>query len=62
MPIGMMFLLVGLMLTIFGAVSDRAIYAHSLGWNVNLAWGVVLLIFGLLMFFAGWRGSRKRRL
>ena len=30
-------------------VSDKAIYARSLGINVNLYWGLVLLAFGLVM-------------
>ena len=46
LPIGIMFTLFGAILTIFGAVSDKAIYEqHSLGINVNLYWGLVLLVF-----------------
>jgi hypothetical protein len=49
LPIGLMFSIFGVMLVIFGLVSDTAIYARSLGINVNLWWGVVLLAFGLAM-------------
>ena len=49
LPIGLMFTLFGVMLTVFGLVSDSAIYARSLGVNVNLWWGLVLLAFGLVM-------------
>ena len=48
-PIGGMFTIVGALLTGFGLISDTAIYARSLGINVNLWWGLVLLAFGLLM-------------
>jgi hypothetical protein len=48
-PIGLMFSIFGMMLVIFGLVSDAAIYDRSLGINVNLWWGVVLLTFGLAM-------------
>lgn len=48
-PIGGMFTIVGALLTAFGLTSDRAIYARSLGINVNLWWGLVLLGFGLVM-------------
>ena len=48
-PIGGMFTIVGALLTVFGLVSDHAIYARSLGINVNLWWGLVLLAFGLVM-------------
>jgi hypothetical protein len=51
-PIGLMFSMIGFMLTIFGAFSDRAIYQRSLGINVNLIWGVLLLACGLLTLIA----------
>ncbi len=57
-PIGLLFSLLGLALSVFGAFSDRAIYRQSLGINVNLTWGLVLLAFGVLMLAAGRRASR----
>jgi len=48
-PIGLMFALLGLLLSGYGLVSDRAIYAKSLGLNVNFGWGLVLLGFGIVM-------------
>ena len=47
LPIGLMFSAFGVMLTGYGLVSDDAIYARSLGINVNLWWGMVLIGFGL---------------
>lgn len=49
-PVGMMFSLFGALITIYGLTSDPAIYQRSLGINVNLWWGIVLLVFGVLMF------------
>jgi hypothetical protein len=49
LPIGMMFTSIGALLTVFGLASNKAIYARSLGINVNLWWGLVLLAFGLVM-------------
>ena len=49
LPIGLMFAINGALLTGFGLMSDDAIYARSLGINVNLWWGLVLLVFGLVM-------------
>jgi multisubunit Na+/H+ antiporter MnhG subunit len=57
LPIGLMFSVFGLLLTAFGLFSNRSIYARSLGINVNVIWGVVLLVFGLIMFFLGRRGA-----
>lgn len=59
LPIGLMFSVFGVTLAIFGFTSDKAIYAKSLGLNVNLGWGIILLVFGALMLFAGLRGNKK---
>lgn len=59
-PMGLMFSLVGLILLIFGLVTNgSAIYAKSLGMNINVIWGIVLLAFGLTMFLMG-RAREKR--
>lgn len=60
-PIGMLFLSIGLLLTGYGLISDKAIYRASLGINVNLAWGICLLIFGGIMLALGMRGARRMR-
>ena len=49
LPIGLMFSIFGVLLLGFGIISDAAIYQRSLGINVNLWWGMVLLGFGLVM-------------
>lgn len=46
LPMGLLFSTIGLALVAFGALSDPAIYQRSLGVNVNLIWGSVLLAFG----------------
>ena len=49
-PIGLMFSILGVILMVFGLVSNPHIYeVHSFGRNVNLGWGCVLLAFGLFM-------------
>ncbi len=58
-PIGLLFSVVGVMMAVFGLISDPAIYQRSLGVNVNLWWGLVLLVFGLLMLFLAWRGGQS---
>ncbi len=59
-PMGLMFTLVGLILTVFGAATFGSdIYARSLGINANLYWGMVLLVFGGTMYILGRRGQRK---
>ena len=53
---GMFFAIVGLVLAAHGALSDAAITERSLGYNVNLWWGLVLLAFGALLL---WLGRRR---
>ena len=61
LPIGLMFSIFGVLLSAFGLLSDPRIYqVHSLGINVNLIWGVVLLLFGLVMVGLVWRSRRRR--
>lgn len=59
-PIGMLFTLLGLLLAGYGLVSDPALYQRSLGYNLNLGWGVVLLAFGIFMLVLGRRGTPRR--
>jgi hypothetical protein len=57
-PIGLMFTIFGLLLAGYGlATSGSPIYERSLGFNVNLEWGAVLLVFGGVML---WLGRRSR--
>jgi hypothetical protein len=60
-PMGLMFTLTGLILTVFGigTKDNAALYAKSLGINANLWWGLVLLAFGLTMFLMGRRRQKR---
>src|SRR5260370_32256505 len=62
LPIGLMFTLLGALLTGFGLVADKGVYQRSLGINVNLWWGVVMLVFGIVMVLLGRRGTATARL
>jgi hypothetical protein len=58
-PIGVMFSLLGAVLVAYGAFGDKTIYAKSLGININLWWGVVMLVFGLAMLAMAKRANQK---
>jgi hypothetical protein len=47
--IGGLFTVYGVLLALYGLLGDKAQYSRSLGLNVNLLWGAVLLVFGLCM-------------
>ena len=61
LPMGLMFTIFGALLTGFGVISNNEIYGRSLGINVNLWWGLVLLTFGLLMLGLALRAAKGVR-
>jgi len=60
LPIGLMFSLLGVLLTGYGAVNRAGSITKIDGQeiNINLIWGIVLLVFGALMLLGATR-SRK---
>ena len=60
-PLGLMFSIVGAMLSIFGLITrGSSLYAQSAGLDINLVWGLVMFAFGLTMFLLGRRADRHR--
>ncbi|HEX8906549.1 MAG TPA: hypothetical protein VF771_16990 [Longimicrobiaceae bacterium] len=57
LPIGGLFTLLGLVLTGYGLVADRAVFQRSLGHNIDLTWGLVVLAFGAIFLFLGRKGT-----
>jgi uncharacterized membrane protein HdeD (DUF308 family) len=50
LPIGILFSAFGVILTGSGlATMGSEIYARSLGHNINISWGILLLLFGATM-------------
>jgi hypothetical protein len=54
LPIGGLFTVLGLIVGGYGLATnaDAARYAVSLGVNINLWWGLVMLVFGVLLLVA----------
>ena len=63
LPIGMMFSVFGVLVTGYGAATlgDEMYARHSLGINVNLWWGIAMLIFGAGMLLLARRGAIAAR-
>jgi hypothetical protein len=61
LPIGALFLLLGAVLTVYGAMtrSDAQLYVRSENVVINLWWGLVMLVFGALMFYYGRRAKDR---
>jgi len=60
LPLGLMFTTFGLILVGTGLFGSEELSEKSLGINVNLWWGLVMLTFGLCMLGLAWRVARKK--
>ena len=60
-PIGFMFSIIGLIITTLGlfTLSDSEMYQKSLGVNVNIIMGLIMLIFGIVMLLFAYRKKEK---
>ncbi len=56
-PLGLIFLLIGGLVSIYGLITRNAtaIYEKSMGINLNLTWGLIMFAFGVVMFLLGRR-------
>jgi hypothetical protein len=61
-PIGLMFAILGLLLTVFGIITDgdNVLYSRSLSININLWSGCGMLVFGLIMLALSWRSWKTK--
>ena len=56
-PIGLMFSLIGILLAVFGLA--RPADSMSMTYNINLIWGIVLLVFGVLLLLGALKGGKN---
>jgi hypothetical protein len=61
-PIGLLFVILGAILAFFGlfTMNDTEMYMRSLGRNINLWTGLLMLLFGGLMLLFPYLGRRKK--
>ena len=58
-PLGLMFLVTGGLMALYGLFTrGSAIYEKSLDININLIWGALMFVFGLVMYLMGRRPRR----
>jgi len=46
LPIGWLLSAYGVLLTLYGLLTKKEMYAISLGLNVNLVWGILMIVVG----------------
>ena len=63
LPIGGLFVALGVLLAGYGlaTLGDATRYAPSGGLNINLWWGVLMLVVGVLFLLAARRGTAEAR-
>ena len=59
-PLGWLFSTLGILLVIAGLRATPAADARSLGININLIWGVVMIAFALIGLCLARRQARRR--
>ena len=60
-PIGGLFTALGLILVAYGLIThnDASHWERSLGINIDLWWGIVMVLFGLLFLWLARRGVHR---
>jgi uncharacterized membrane protein HdeD (DUF308 family) len=59
-PIGIIFSVYGVVLLLYGAIAEASIFQEkSLGVNIDLWWGMAMLVFGVFMGALAFRASRR---
>lgn len=46
LPIGWLLSAYGVLLAVYGLLTKKEMYAISLGYNLNLVWGILMLVIG----------------
>lgn len=60
LPIGLLFLAIGLLVAFTGLTGDKAAMdAHSAGVNIDLIWGAIMAGFGAIMLLLAALARRK---
>ncbi|MGH8093966.1 MAG: hypothetical protein ACREIF_10905 [Chthoniobacterales bacterium] len=60
LPLGWLFAVLGLLLVVAGLRASPAADARSLGININLIWGAVMIGFAFLCLWLAHREARRR--
>jgi hypothetical protein len=61
-PMGLMFGILGVIISAYGFCTiGSPMYDRSLGVNVNLWWGLVLMAFAAVMLGLAWNASNKHK-
>jgi hypothetical protein len=58
LPLGLLFLVIGALLAFYGfSTMDSNLYAKSMGVNLNVIWGSIMMVLGLV---GAWVGRKPK--
>jgi hypothetical protein len=60
-PLGFLFATLGALLVIAGLIASPESTARGLGLNINIIWGAVMIVFGILCLILAKREARRRQ-
>lgn len=53
-PLGLLFLILGAIMALYGILTrNSTMYVSSMGVNLNMVWGSVMLLVGIVLFVCG---------
>lgn len=58
-PLGSLLVFYGIVLDLYGLFTGKDLYEKSLGININLVWGTVMLVFGLILILMSFRKKHE---
>jgi hypothetical protein len=61
LPIGWLLAAYGVLLTVYGLLTEKEMYAISLGINLNLVWGLLMLAIGAGFLAAAFLKRKRAR-
>jgi hypothetical protein len=59
-PIGLLFTVIGLLVSAYGAFHGDQSTPRPLGFNLNFWWGILMFLFGVGMSWGAYRAGRKQ--
>ena len=60
LPIGWLLTSYGVLLTVYGLLTKKEMYAISLGINLNLIWGLLMMVIGGAFLLAAFLKRKNR--
>jgi len=58
-PIGLLFAVIGFVVAAYGLLAAPQAALPTATGNLNRDWGFVMMLFGLLMLWGGWRAGKR---